>query len=555
MRLFILLLVVFGTPLLAQKPPLRKYWVSFSDKTHTPYCTCRPAEFLSARSLARRQRAQVPVLEEDLPVDPAYLKALRATGVQVHSTSRWLNAAAIIADTNTVKLVRKLPFVRQVEYIGKHIYPKNPPNRLPKRRTVWDSIPSAGKRATALGYAAYQNAQLGQPFLYWAGHRGEGIWVAVMDGGFINVDTMPFFDSIAIKGRLFQGWDFVERDGAVFESAQHGTSVLSVMAANLPGYFVGTAPDATYFLVKTEDTGGEFPVEETNWIAGAEWADSIGVDIINASLGYTHFNDTSLNHRYRDLDGRTAIGSRGAAIAARKGMIICNSAGNSGDEPWRYIGVPADAPGVIAVGAVDAEGKRAGFSSVGPTPDGRIKPDLCAPGDQVVVAGYSGTALGMSSGTSLASPMLAGALASLWSAYPEKTAAEILAAAFDNADDRAKPTPQRGYGVPDMAQALLQLGGFAHGNHLNDAGKGFFAFDRDKGTLDFLLTVPPPAAHGPVRLVDALGQSWPTGKITLRTNRLSTLSIDGLSQLPPGAYRVVWPGKNEALCFWGMVWR
>jgi serine protease AprX len=151
-------------------------------------------------------------------------------------------------------------------------------------------------------------------------------------------------------------------------------------------------------------------VEEANWIAGAEWADSIGVDIINASLGYTTFNDTTLNHTYSQLDGRATIGARGASIAATKGMIVCNSAGNAGDEPWRHIGVPADAPGVIAVGAVQHDGALASFSSVGPTSDGRLKPELVAPGDMVVVAGNFGTELGLSSGTSLASPMLAGGL-------------------------------------------------------------------------------------------------------------------------------------------------
>ena len=154
-----------------------------------------------------------------------------------------------------------------------------------------------------------------------------------MDGGYSEVDVLPVFDSLDLQHRLFQGRDFVERDRAVYESAMHGTTVLSVMGGNLPNYFVGTAPDATYLLLKTEDTGGEFPVEEVNWIAGAEWADSIGADIINASLGYTTFNDSTLSHHFTQLDGRSTLGARGASIAAQKGMIICNSAGNSGDEP------------------------------------------------------------------------------------------------------------------------------------------------------------------------------------------------------------------------------
>lgn len=539
----------------AQKLPLRKYWVRFTDKQNSPYCTCRPAEFLSARAIARRQKAGIAITEEDLPVDPAYVKALCAQGAQWHSNSRWLNATAVIADSATAAKLRRLPFVAGVDYIGKHIYPKNPPNRPVKKRSVWPGYPRAGQNPPVMGYAARQNTALGMPYLHAAGHRGEGIRVVVMDGGFVNVDTMPFFDSTALKGRLFPGWDFVEHDGAVFESAQHGTSVLSVMAANLPGYFVGTAPDATYFLLKTEDTGGEFPVEETNWIAGAEWADSIGADIINASLGYTSFNDTTLSHRYRELDGRTAIGSRGAAIAARKGMLIFNSAGNSGDEPWRYIGVPADAPGIIAVGAIDDDGARAGFSSVGPSADGRIKPDLVAPGDQVVTAGYSGTSLGVSSGTSLASPMLAGAVASLWSAYPEKTGAEILEAVFKSADQYTRPDPLRGYGLPNLFEAWLTLGGFSDGQTANGAGNGFFSFRRDRGELNFVLFGALPGQVDGIRIYDALGQVQKSGTFFPRYQKLSALSVDGLSQLAPGAYHLQVCGSQGVANLRAATWQ
>lgn len=417
-NLFLLLVVLLvSSRLPAQQPALSKWWVEFSDKNDNPYCTCRPAEFLSARALERRARAGIGIEENDLPVNPGYVRALTETGVLLHNTSRWLNTATVIADSAAAAALRGLPFVRGVRYLGPDIPVRNPPDRPPKQRVPIDSIPTVEGDQSGFGYAGLQNSLLGIPLVHAAGYRGAGIWVVVMDGGFTNVDTLPFFDSIALNGRLYQGRDFVERDGAVFESAQHGTSVLSVMAADLPGYFVGTAPEATYFLVKTEDTGGEFPVEETNWIAGAEWADSIGADIINASLGYTVFNDTTLSHTFAVLDGRSAIGSRGAAIAATKGMIVCNSAGNSGDEPWTYLGVPADAPGVVAVGAVSPDGSRATFSSRGPTADGRIKPDLMAPGETVVVAGDTGTDLGLSNGTSLASPMLAGALAALWSAF------------------------------------------------------------------------------------------------------------------------------------------
>ena len=539
--------------MLSQTPKLNKYWIEFTDKLNSPYCTCRPAEFLSARSLERRARAGIAVVENDLPVNSDYVNALKINGVKIHGTSRWLNAATVVADSAGAESLKDLPFVKKVEYIGRHIPAKNPRNRPPKKRTPVKSFPQPDGGG-AFGYAGLQNSMLELPALHAAGHRGGGIWVAVMDGGFTNVDTLPFFDSVALQGRLFPGWDFVERDGGIYEGAQHGTSVLSVMAGNLPGYFVGGAPDATYFLLKTEDTAGEYPVEESNWIAGAEWADSIGADIINASLGYTYFNDTTLNHKYQKLDGRTAIGSRGAAIAATKGMIICNSAGNEGDGSWHYIGVPADAPGLIAVGAVDFDGQRASFSSFGPTTDGRIKPDLMAPGDQVVTAGASGVQLGLSSGTSLASPMLAGGLAALWSAFPEKTAQEILNAAFASADQADKPDNKRGYGQPNLADAWLQIGGF-HTYATTDKPGHLFAFDRDKGELTFLVFGQEVDASDNLELRDVLGQKIKGVAFQISSNTISTLKINGLDDLPAGAYQVVLCNGKNVKRLAGLVWR
>jgi len=537
----------------AQTPKLNKYWIEFTDKNNSPYCTCRPAEFLSARALERRARAGIAVVENDLPVNPDYVNALKIKGVKLHTTSRWLNAATVLTDSASVAPLRNLPFVKAVKYIGRHIPAKNPPNRRAKKRTPINGYPKP-EGGGKFGYTGLQNSLLNLQPLYLAGHRGDGIWVAVMDGGFTNVDTLPFFDSVALKGRLFPGWDFVERDGAVYEGAQHGTSVLSVMAGNLPGYFVGGAPDATYFLLKTEDTGGEYPVEEANWVAGAEWADSIGVDLINASLGYTHFNDTSLNHNYLKLNGQTAIASRGAAIAATKGMIVCNSAGNEGNDAWHFIGVPADAPGLIAVGAVDFDGLRAAFSSFGPTPDGRIKPDLVAPGEQVVTAGGLGTQLGVSSGTSLASPMLVGGLAALWGTHPEKTAAEILDAVFAAADQSEKPDNERGYGLPDMTTAWLDLGDFmpyAPGGR----PEHFFAFNRANGELNILYFSDLFGSGDNMELRNVLGQKMGGISFSIAKNSISTITINGLEKTPPGAYQVVLRNQAGAERLAGMVWR
>jgi hypothetical protein len=374
-----------------------------------------------------------------------------------------------------------------------------------------------------------------------------------MDGGFTAADVLPFFDSVANDGRLMVARDFVERDNYVYEAATHGTSVLSAMAANVPGYLVGGAPDAAYFLFRTEDTGGEFPIEECNWVAAAEYADSMGIDIINASLGYTSFNDAALSHSFEVLNGRTAIGSRGASIAVQKGMVVCNSAGNSGDEPWKHIGVPADAPGVIAVGALDYDGTRASFSSFGPTSDGRIKPDLCAPGLQVVVAGSKDFELGMSSGTSLASPMLTGGIAALWSAFPEKTAAEIVDAVYASADQYDRPDVARGYGLPDLSKAWGTLAGFVHdGDFINNARNGFFASDPEAGTLTFWSMAPlsPPKA---VYLKNGLGQSIPVS-FQYAQQRVARIALEGLSDLPAGTYSLICVTATDVMPFMGLVW-
>lgn len=524
--------LLFLNGLAAQKT--YKYWVEFRDKANSPYCTCRPEEFLSARALERRGRASIEIVENDLPVNPAYLQQLKNIGAQIHNTSRWLNAAAVQADSAAASQLNGLACVQSVTYLGPHLKFRNPPNRPIKKRVPLSTNPAiVGNDIPVWGYATQQNELLGLPVIQLAGYRGAGIWIAVMDGGFTNADTIPMFDSVALQGRLIPGWDFVERDAGLFEAANHGTSVLSVMASNLPYYYVGTAPDATYFLIKTEDTGGEFPIEEANWIAGAEWADSLGVDIINASLGYTSYNDNRLSHIYADLDGRTSISSRGASIAATKGMIICNSAGNEGDGPWHYIGVPADAPGLLAVGAVDARGAHAGFSSHGPTPDGRIKPDLVAPGDEIVVAGNVGISLGLSSGTSLASPMLAGALASLWSAFPDKTASEILEGVYAASDQRAAPDNDRGYGLPDMTEAWIRLSELVSGHG------GLSSYHSVAGELNFYFPGNWFQAGDSVELRNDQGQAISGISARIYPNELTRVTIRSSRKLLPGHYQIV----------------
>jgi hypothetical protein len=546
LRFLIFCCIVFPCVLAAQSstPLLFKWWIELTDKKNTPYSIDRPWEFLSARSIERRAKNGCPTKLEDLPVDPAYIATLRAEGFVLHGVSRWMNAVAIIADSAKALTAQKLPFVRNITCVGRDIKIKNPPNRPQKQRKPYQVKQSVAEKFGPLGYGVINLEPLATPFLHQLGARGEGIWIAVMDGGFVNVDTMPFFDSLALNSRLWPGPDFVEHDQAIYESAQHGTSVLSVMGANLPGYFVGAAPQATYFLLKTEDTGGEFPIEEVNWILGAEWADSIGIDLINASLGYTTFSNPVYNRPYAALDGRSTIGAKGATIAAQKGMIICNSAGNSGDESWHFIGVPADAPGIIAVGAFDTQtNDHASFSSFGPTSDGRIKPDLSAPGLNVVTAGNVGEELTMSAGTSIAAPILTGSIAALWSAFPNSTAQQIKDAVFTSAHQLEHPDNKLGYGIPDFSLAWVTMQGLkVYG------GQYLAGYEADSGSMKFLFFQETVQDNQVFSVEDIFGVQQTEGRLKAQGKNPQFVTVQGLEQLPAGVYFLQANGTRHRFC-------
>jgi serine protease AprX len=451
------------------QPVLKKYMVTLRDKAQSPYSIMMPQQYLSPAALDRRTTARIPIDSTDLPVSPAYVQEVAQRCDRIMVASRWLNALGVFADSAQVLRLRALPFVREVRYIGPFYGYRFAKDAPIQKRLQWDTIPQAEGQAAEYpdGYAAVQQAPLQLSYyrtMY--GASGQGIRIAVMDGGFTNVDASPFFTHFDKRGGIVSTRDFVENDRAVFEGSFHGSGVLSVMAGDVPGFFRASASDAEYHLLITEDTNGEFPMEELNWIAGAEYADSIGVHIINASLGYTSFNDTTMSHSFADINGRTAIGSRGATIAARKGMIICNSAGNSGEEDKKFIGVPSDAPGIISVGSVKGRAEKSGFSSIGPTSDGRIKPDLVAPGDGIAAMSHDGRDLQLGSGTSYASPILAAGFAALWSAFPDRTAKEITDLVYENASNNSKPNTQIGYGIPRFDWAWMQQQGAEDGGGL-----------------------------------------------------------------------------------------
>lgn len=447
----IILLTILATNAYAQIKH-NVYMLSLSDKNNSPYSVLHPQDFLSVRAIERRYVQNISIDERDLPVNPQYIKQIEETDAKVIHRSKWLNAVSVhVTDSALVEKLKELPFVLDITALGVH--------RTPKEAKLQEHFPYEKYKESDNYYGSTLNqiAMLSGHVLQSMGHDGSGKRVAIFDGGFSNVYRMPAFDSLYANNSILGTRDFVEGDEFVYEASSHGTQVLSCMAANLPYLVMGTAPGASYYLFKTEDVGSEFKIEEFNWVAAAECADSLGVDVINSSLGYTSFNDESMNYKYEDLNGKTGICSRGADIAVEKGMLVVNSAGNEGDGSWKYIGTPADGINVISVGAVKSNGSRASFSSYGPTPDGRIKPNVSAQGSRAVVAGMKGYAVTTTDGTSFSSPIMAGMVTTLWSAFPDKTNWEIKDAIEASGNQSMQPDSSLGFGIPDFFRAYLYL--------------------------------------------------------------------------------------------------
>lgn len=423
--------------------------VEFRNKANNAYSLFRPQEFLSIRALQRRNIQAVEMDSLDLPISKHYIDSILHLGIQIQNHSKWLNSVAIYTnDTTILNKISSFPFVKKVYPLGKF--------RTISQYELKDKFVTRTKRnKIPYGQAANQIYMLSGQFLHKQQHKGKNIHIAVLDGGFINVYRSPFFDSLRINGRLLGTHDFVEGDGYVYEHSTHGSNVLSCMAANSPGLMIGTAPDAAYYLFTTEDVKGEYPAEEFNWVAALEYADSLGVDIINSSLGYTSFHDKQMSYSRQDLDGKTAISSRGANIAASKGLLVVNSAGNEGDGKWHYIGCPADAWGSLSIGAVDPYGEKADFSSWGPTFDGRLKPEICAQGVSTVVASTSKHDVSYSNGTSFSAPVMAGMIASLKSAHPKTNNNELIENIKMSASNAMNPDTAIGYGIPNFLWAHI----------------------------------------------------------------------------------------------------
>lgn len=382
------------------------------------------------------------------PVEGGYLQSLQEQGWQVISHSRWLNAAVIKAEGVDPAQINSLPYVTEIRPVARF-------QRLEVEPSRSTSLSQEGDPST-FGRAEFQNQMIGVGHLHQQGYQGQGVVVAVLDAGFEGVDAIPAFAKLRREGRILATRDFVDGDDQVYGHHDHGTEVLSTIAADLPEQLVGSAPQVSVLLARTEDASSETQIEEHNFVAALEWADSLGADLVHASLGYSRFWQNKGSYSHDDLDGNTAITTRAVDIAAGRGMLITVAAGNEGSGTWRKITVPCDADSVLCIGSVDRQKRRSSFSSVGPTADDRIKPDVVAFGSGAAVA-QANHRLGTGRGTSLSSPIVAGMAACLRQAHPSLHSQQIIEAIKQSGDRSTNPDSEYGYGIPDarLADSLL----------------------------------------------------------------------------------------------------
>ncbi len=434
-----------------------KYYIQFTDKNDSPYSIDNPQEFLTQRAIDRRNNHDIAIVPNDIPVNITYLQGVADIGVDLLFATRWFNGVTVYTnDPSLIDLILDLPYVESAlklidrENHGKKVFFEN--ESYGDIFTDNDLKSAQSTSTLDYGFSYGQIEQINGIPLHDEGFQGQGMVIAVLDGGFQGVVEHPVFDSLWANGQILGNKDFVHVNGDVFTESSHGKSVLSCMGANQPDEMIGTAPKASYWLLRSEDVLSENVIEEYNWVSAAEFADSVGADVINSSLSYIDFDMPQWNHPYSDMDGNTAVATIGADIVASKGILVHNSAGNSGGGSWPWNGSPADGDSVFSIGAVDIADNRAGFSSVGPTFDGRIKPDVMALGAGTTVA-YGIENVGPGNGTSFSSPVMAGMSTCLWQAYPEKSMMEIQQAIKESASRFNNPDNLMGWGIPNFADA------------------------------------------------------------------------------------------------------
>ncbi|ARV13969.1 S8 family serine peptidase [Polaribacter sp. SA4-12] len=443
-------------------------WVFLKDKPNKTTFLNNPLTMLSQRALDRRAKLVISLDSIDVPVDESYYNQIKNEGnITVLAKSKWLNAVHIQGEVEDINnLLSAYSFISHIEFANKSLN-TNGKTSSKLKTTAPNHYNKLNETLTDFDYGEADNQikMLKGDYLHEQGLTGEGQIIAIIDAGFPNVNTLDAFQRIRDNDQILGGYNFADRNTDFYTRSSHGTHVLSSIAGYIENEFVGTAPDAKFYLFISEISGSETVLEESLWVEAAERADSLGVDVINTSLGYTTYDNANHSHTYADLDGKTTFISRGAEIGASRGLLLVNAAGNSGNKSWKHIGAPADAPSVITVGAVNASGEIAAFSSYGPTSDGRIKPEILGQGQNPALIDYiSGEIKITSSGTSFSSPIMAGLIACLnqnegfllksSNKTTDNFNTYLKQSVYESADKYNNPLDQYGYGIPNFEVAL-----------------------------------------------------------------------------------------------------
>jgi len=516
-----LIFLLFDAPLFAQELHAVVY---FTDRPDVATSIANPSSILTQRSIARKQRHGVAIDERDVPINQNYVNTLKSqSGIDYRTQSKWFNAVHVVGSFQDLENLKTLDFVDRVDYadVAK--------SASVTRESKFDediSLPAS------YGNARNQIEMIGLDELHNTGKTGDGVHIAVIDSGFPNVDTNRAFETARSEGRILGGYDFVAGDDTFYGDNFHGSRVLSIIAGQINNgqeQYIGTAPDASYYLFRTEDAASETPVEMSYWVAAAERADSLGVDVLNVSLGYLGFDNSNESLTYQDMNGSSFI-SRGATRAAEKGLLVVTSAGNFGrNTSYPWIAAPADAPGVFAIGAVTASENKSDFSSIGPTVDGRIRPSVVAQGTATWLVEESGL-IRSGNGTSYSGPVIAGAMACLLQAFPNLPPAQLMEAVQNSASQATNPDNQLGYGIPDFGKALQTLSG---GQLQQEERFNYYVKDK----ILYLNT-----AQGESELSFQLFNLQ--GQLLIELNALQTETID-LQQFSNGMYIFRLGGKDR----------
>jgi subtilisin family serine protease len=509
------------------------YWIQFNTKSGTPYSIEQAEVFLSERAIERRLRHGIAVDSTDLPVNPVFLDSLSSLGFEIKHTSKWMNGAIAYFPADT-----PIDSVFMPSFVDGYQLRKGMP---PLKSTSNKFFDFETENDDYYGDAYDQISMLNGHELHKYS-RGDKVHIAILDAGFSNTNIITAFDSIRSRSGILGTYDFVNPGNSVYDEHDHGTAVFSTMAGLLPKTLVGTAPDASYWLLRTEDSRSEFPVEEDYWVVAVEFADSVGCEVINTSLGYTTFDDTTFNHTYDLFDGNTLRISKAANMAVEKGIVIVCSAGNSGNDPWRYISAPSEAEAAISVAAVASNRQVVNFSSRGFSHEGALsKPDVAAMGAGVTVAANNGSIV-RANGTSFSSPIVAGMAACLVGLYPEKNAYEISDLIRSIGDQYPEHSVEYGFGIPDFGIITDTI-------PVSTSESFFNCYSSDN---EFSIYPNPFNSNIKIRncqpntvfSIYSIHGNQVFSKKLLKTN--AEISGAGLSNLPKGVYFAVLKGKKAS---------